>query len=788
MELYDKFLSNRKKYPSKGFNNKANNSKNFNFLSFKKIKPLIPNLKNPKTARKTNVNNYIPKYNINNLRNNKKYTKPNSKSYNNISLNQQNYIKINLNNKIIKFKSKSQSKNKKFNNISLFLSERLKNKTSNILLDFNSNNKESFKNNKYIDKNENDNLISDFNQFDSNRTILSNSSSKTTRKNMNKNNFDLVKNFEYFKVLENKIKEIQKRIKNTKKSLYINEIHININNNKKNEVKNFIPKIEDLLLNKNNITKDIKIKDPLIHKNKNNSKIRKEKKIDFYDEDLNKKESKKAKSNNNLYTILNYNSETNIKTSDNSKNISKKKNALLSSFFSNYKNRHKNIYIANNNIIIPIKAKRKKRKNRTKNKTDYLSKNDSIKEDSDSNINYIYYNYMSMTPHNNKKQIKVNLHNTAISKTNRAKKIISEKKAPKLFMANSCKNLNSLSSSKIIKNRNKNNIICIRNNKKNNSTNISLISSNKNMIQSEIINKKIIKNASICRKGKNRKNEIQRKFNQDNLFKIKYEDLNLFLYGVCDGHGFYGHLVSEYIKNNLPIILYNNLCLNMEKDTNINVNNGLLYKSIKDSFLQTENKLINNSKINLDFSGSTCIAILFNNNEIIVANVGDSRAIKGQYISKKEKWTFEILNNEHKPENKEEYIRIKKCHGLIHPFVNEKNEFIGPQRVWIKNNKNIPGLAMSRSFGDKIFTSVGVISTPDILFFKHKSNDKFIVIASDGLWMYVSNQEVVEIVGKYYETLNCDKAIEELYLLAKSRFEEYEDYIDDISIIILFFG
>ncbi len=138
------------------------------------------------------------------------------------------------------------------------------------------------------------------------------------------------------------------------------------------------------------------------------------------------------------------------------------------------------------------------------------------------------------------------------------------------------------------------------------------------------------------------------------------------------------------------------------------------------AFLQTENRLTNNSKINLDFPGSICIAILMNNNELIVANVGDSRAIKGQYISKEEKWTFEILNNEHKPENKEEYLRIKKCHGLIHPYLNEENEFIGPQRVFIKNN-NIPGLAMSRSFGDKIFSSVGVISTPDILFFKHNS-------------------------------------------------------------------
>ena len=105
--------------------------------------------------------------------------------------------------------------------------------------------------------------------------------------------------------------------------------------------------------------------------------------------------------------------------------------------------------------------------------------------------------------------------------------------------------------------------------------------------------------------------------------------------------------------------------------------------------------------------------------------------------------------------------------------------------MWIKG-KNIPGLAMSRSLGDKMFESVGVISNPDILCFKHKIIDKFIVIASDGLWMYVSNQEVVDILGKYYKKVNCDEAIEELYFLAKSRFEENDDFIDDITIIILF--
>ena len=425
---------------------------------------------------------------------------------------------------------------------------------------------------------------------------------------------------------------------------------------------------------------------------------------------------------------------------------------------------------------MPIKNKKYNSKNRSKNNTpNNTLRYGSIKKVSNAQKNYIYNNYMIMTP-NKKNKIDITNQKTPHIETTKNKKIFFSNKTSK-SMSNTCKQFYSLSSSYVtFGERNNKKIVCIRN-KKIKSPNISIITSKK-INKNEIIHKKIIKNASICRIGKNRENEPER-INQDSLFKIKYEDLNLFFYGVCDGHGPFGHLVSNFIKNNLPIILYQKL------KSNIYDNNNLLYNAIKDSFLQINYQLNYNSNIDINFSGSTCISVLFSYNQIITANVGDSRAIRGQYISKNKKWIYEVLSKDHKPEEKEEYLRIKKYNGIIHPYLNEDKEFIGPQRVWIKN-KNIPGLGISRAFGDKAFSSVGVISIPEIFFFKHNINDKFIVIASDGLWMYVSNQEIVEIVGKYYESFNSDQAIEELYILAKSRFEENDDYIDDISIIILF--
>lgn len=74
-------------------------------------------------------------------------------------------------------------------------------------------------------------------------------------------------------------------------------------------------------------------------------------------------------------------------------------------------------------------------------------------------------------------------------------------------------------------------------------------------------------------------------------------------------------------------------------------------------------------------------------------------------------WINRDLTRDHKPNEKDEAARIKKKGGRIQPFKDDDGEFIGPPRVWLKDEE-IPGLAMSRSFGDKFASSVGVVAEP----------------------------------------------------------------------------
>ena len=75
----------------------------------------------------------------------------------------------------------------------------------------------------------------------------------------------------------------------------------------------------------------------------------------------------------------------------------------------------------------------------------------------------------------------------------------------------------------------------------------------------------------------------------------------------------------------------------------------------------------------------------------------------------------------------------------------ENGTFIGPNRVWLKD-KNIPGLAMSRSFGDKIGASVGIISEPEIIEYNINQYDLFFILASYGLWEFMDNNGVRYII------------------------------------------
>ena len=274
------------------------------------------------------------------------------------------------------------------------------------------------------------------------------------------------------------------------------------------------------------------------------------------------------------------------------------------------------------------------------------------------------------------------------------------------------------------------------------------------------------------------------KVNQDSFLVLQNEynlkDFNIF--SVMDGHGVNGHLVSRFVTKYFTSFFKNNKKMNSSNDDENAVYYRLKkndYDILKRAFRHAERDIGKNSDIDANFSGTTCVMVFQVGEKIICANVGDSRAIivKGNKVIP--------LSIDQKPDDPEESKRIIENGGEISQL-EEDGEKSGPFRVW-KKGEVYPGIAMSRSIGDLIASTLGVIPEPKFLEEKIDKDTKFIVVASDGVWEFLDNDTVKDIVMPYYEKNDPNGACKELIKKSTEWWNKEDIVVDDITVIVVFF-
>ena len=287
---------------------------------------------------------------------------------------------------------------------------------------------------------------------------------------------------------------------------------------------------------------------------------------------------------------------------------------------------------------------------------------------------------------------------------------------------------------------------------------------------------------SICKKGF--AGPGIKKTNQDNFFIYNNfnNNTNYIYMGICDGHGMFGQGVSTFLVNNLPQNL-NSIFLNQNIKNISTTNITTLSENILSIFVSTNEQLTQDDRIDSAFSGSTCVSLIYTPSRLICINVGDSRCVLGKFDG--EKWKSQNLSRDHKPNISGEKERIIKSGGRVEAYKDNEGNFVGPDRVWLQGG-DLPGLAMSRSFGDEVAHLVGVITEPEIVEYYFSKEDKFIILGSDGLWEFINSQECVEIVKDFYLEKNVEGALTYLYKEASKRWILEEEIIDDITILIAF--
>ena len=245
------------------------------------------------------------------------------------------------------------------------------------------------------------------------------------------------------------------------------------------------------------------------------------------------------------------------------------------------------------------------------------------------------------------------------------------------------------------------------------------------------------------------------------------------IFGVFDGHGDSGKNISELVSTYI-----NNYYTNTEHIT-------LNKETIRTCIHTVSSMIKQHSQLDLQFSGTTLNMVYVDTHYLYCANIGDSRS-----IAITSDHSIIQLSTEHKPEHPMECKRILQMGGEV-GRVNWSNE--GPCRVWLKG-KEYPGLSISRSIGDLSVEDIGVISEPDVTVFDVCSQlIKIVVIGTDGLWEFLSNEQVKKIVCMYYDQCNNtfdSKTAGNTLINESRRLWEIKNPlgIDDISIIILFFN
>jgi serine/threonine protein phosphatase PrpC len=244
------------------------------------------------------------------------------------------------------------------------------------------------------------------------------------------------------------------------------------------------------------------------------------------------------------------------------------------------------------------------------------------------------------------------------------------------------------------------------------------------------------------------------------------------LYGVMDGHGEFGHFVAAFVQEKLP----QNIVAQEDLKTKAP-------KAITAAVKRTCEQLATTS-INVAFSGTTSVFGVRVEDKLFVANIGDSRCVLCRQ-TEGDHYQAIPLSFDQKPENPKEKARILKAGGRVEPLPGPPGEDCGPPRVWLAE-VDVPGLAMSRSIGDEVSQTVGVISIPEIVEHDLKPNDIFAVWASDGVWEFLSNEQACEIIWKLKP--NYKAAAAELVAQASKRWKQEEEVVDDITCVIVAFN
>ena len=220
------------------------------------------------------------------------------------------------------------------------------------------------------------------------------------------------------------------------------------------------------------------------------------------------------------------------------------------------------------------------------------------------------------------------------------------------------------------------------------------------------------------------------------------------LFAVFDGHG--GREVVEFVEAHFSPILKKELTFDEKRSVEDCLTSAYIITDIK----SRQAKLMQSG-----CTAVTCYLETRSDGRVLhSANIGDSRAV----LCRSGK--TERLSRDHKASDKDEKSRIESLGGFV------------------LRDRVLGMLAVSRAFGDHNLKQF-VSARPFITSTELKGDEEFVIVACDGLWDEVTDEEAVKIVrDSFLKKENELKAADALVKVALEKGTK-----DNVTVMVVFF-
>lgn len=251
--------------------------------------------------------------------------------------------------------------------------------------------------------------------------------------------------------------------------------------------------------------------------------------------------------------------------------------------------------------------------------------------------------------------------------------------------------------------------------------------------------------AAYCRRGKGRRRV---EMEDRHVAKVALGgDPQVALFGVFDGHG--GKNAAEFAAENMPKFMAEE----MKK-----VDGGDIVGAVKRGYLKTDEEFLKRE----ESGGACCVTAVLQKGGMVVSNAGDCRAVLSRA------GRAEALTSDHRASREDEKERIESLGGFL---VNHRG-------TW-----RIQGtLAVSRGIGDAHLKQ-WVVADPDTRTLLVDQQCEFLILASDGLWDKMDNQEAVDLARPL--CISNDKASRMAACRRLAETSISRGSTDDVSVLII---